>query len=676
MLKRSLLLLFLSIHTLALEYNPVANVLAQVFIGRTRVTLLTSNLIRLEVSINTTNPMFDDRVTTAIVNRNLPVPAFTVNRINSTAAIISTSSLTITYVDGNGGRDSMCSSILNETDAVDPTRSTNYPNGVLVNSINDCCDACKSDPSCSYYVYETASVSANVNGTYCFPLSSTGGLKTNITNRVLGGLTGGNLPSGSSLSITFGSTTWTPSSIDTLNLNGTYHALDCYSTPMQCNDEYENAMPSGLEWNNVDINNPLIQDAVKDTQLLQQAHDFVNPSFKLASCGWTVGPLGARWYYDTVLPSTWTISSIDMDVGNTPVDPAYANITHRSNDQKWAIPWAEDDPGLTAPELWVNRSLSHARDAHSYGVGGLLSIHWRTRMTSPQIASAHASAWNISLQASDFWLTFVLGQFNDPTVSSSAALIFESIESFNLPRPVNWIGGPGGLSADASKCNFISTYAFVDSFVSLRPQLLAAIQSGTATLNNLERFDYWAGQFVYMRQIAKFECDWATYVSVISSINKITDPTQKQQAARTLGVPARISLQTNATIMVQDLLSTVSTIEGSGTIYNLISHGLWGAIGPSPTAELVALTGEPLPTDALPPTSYDPLRPPQLRVQTVRTMLASDEQVNLRAIVIVAISQMPTAVTLFSAPLGSSTWTSTTLHDVIRFTRIHGRHWG
>jgi alpha-glucosidase (family GH31 glycosyl hydrolase) len=236
----------LSIHTLALEYNPVANVLAQVFIGRTRVTLLTSNLIRLEVSINTTNPMFDDRATTAVVNRNLPVPAFTVNRINSTAAIISTSSLTITYVDGNGGRDSMCSSILNETDAVDPKRSTDYPNGVLVNSINDCCDACKSDPSCSYYVYETASVSANVNGTYCFPLSSTGGLKTNISNRVLGGLTGGNLPSGSSLSITFGSTTWTPSSIDTLNLNGTYHALDCYSTPMQCNDEYENAMPSGL----------------------------------------------------------------------------------------------------------------------------------------------------------------------------------------------------------------------------------------------------------------------------------------------------------------------------------------------------------------------------------------------------------------------------------------------
>lgn len=83
--------------------------------------------------------------------------------------------------------------------------------------------------------------------------------------------------------------------------------------------------------------------AVADTHKLQAAHDFVKPSFKLASCGWVVGPLGARWYYDTILPSSWVISSIDMDVGNTDVDPAYANITHRTTANKWAIPWAEDD---------------------------------------------------------------------------------------------------------------------------------------------------------------------------------------------------------------------------------------------------------------------------------------------------------------------------------------------
>ena len=106
-------------------------------------------------------------------------------------------------------------------------------------------------------------------------------------------------------------------------------------------DLYWSWTPEGWEWNKVDINNPLIQDAVADTRKLQAAHDFVQPSFGLASCGWVVGPLGARWYYDTVLPSSWVISSIDMDVGNTDVDPAYANITHRDSAQKWAIPWAE-----------------------------------------------------------------------------------------------------------------------------------------------------------------------------------------------------------------------------------------------------------------------------------------------------------------------------------------------
>jgi hypothetical protein len=99
--------------------------------------------------------------------------------------------------------------------------------------------------------------------------------------------------------------------------------------------------PEGWEWDKVSINDPKIQLAVADTRQMQSAWDAVQPSFKLASCGWTVGPLGARWYYDTVLPPSWTISSIDMDVGNTPIDPAYANITHRVEANKWAIPWAE-----------------------------------------------------------------------------------------------------------------------------------------------------------------------------------------------------------------------------------------------------------------------------------------------------------------------------------------------
>lgn len=89
------------------------------------------------------------------------------------------------------------------------------------------------------------------------------------------------------------------------------------------------------------MTDPLVADAVADAALMQKAHDAVSPHFALASCGWVVGPLGARWYFDSVLPSSWTMSSINMNVGNTDVDPAYANLTHRDTAHKWAIPWAE-----------------------------------------------------------------------------------------------------------------------------------------------------------------------------------------------------------------------------------------------------------------------------------------------------------------------------------------------
>lgn len=155
----------------------------------------------------------------------------------------------------------------------------------------------------------------------------------------------------------------------------------------------------------------------------------------------------------------------------------------------------------------MNRSLLHARDSAAYGVGGLLSIHWRTRMTSPQIGSAHAVAWNLSLTSTDYWAAWSLGQFGDPAVAAAMAGIFTSVDSYALPRPVSWTSGPGGFLPG---CAAAQLYAFVDAAVALRPALLAAVaaQPPTATLAHLEAFDYWVGQFVYMRQIEVFTCDW------------------------------------------------------------------------------------------------------------------------------------------------------------------------
>ena len=170
----------------------------------------------------------------------------------------------------------------------------------------------------------------------------------------------------------------------------------------------------------------------------------------------------------------------------------------------------------------------------------------------------------------------------------------------------------------------------------------------------------------YMRSIATFECDWSTYNAVIAKVSAIADPAQKKAAAVAQGIPARISLMTNFTAVIQNLLTTVSNIEGSGTLYDVISHSAWDAVGPPATTQLAMLTGAALPAEAMPPPGWSTLRAPLARVQVIRTMLAAGEPLRIRAIVLAPLSAPPKAVTLFSAAHGAGAdadadWASTPL---------------
>ncbi len=180
-----------------------------------------------------------------------------------------------------------------------------------------------------------------------------------------------------------------------------------------------------------------------------------------------------------------------------------------------------------------------------------------------QIGAAHAVAWNTSLTSEDYWNSWALAQFG-PDVASAAASVFAAVESFNLPRPVSWSSGPGTMAPSNAQCSWAATYAFVDTMTSLRAELLTSISNGNADLAALERFDYWLQQFVYMRGIARMECDWAAYNAVIASVQGITNRQQQIAAAIALGFPARISLVANVTTMMNDLMATVSTTEGFG----------------------------------------------------------------------------------------------------------------
>ncbi len=77
--------------------NPVADPAAMVTSGRARFTVLTPQMIRIQYS---TRQLFEDRATFAVINRRLPVPAYTTREENG-YLYIETEALTLRYKVGS-----------------------------------------------------------------------------------------------------------------------------------------------------------------------------------------------------------------------------------------------------------------------------------------------------------------------------------------------------------------------------------------------------------------------------------------------------------------------------------------------------------------------------------------------------------------------------------------------
>ncbi|MFA5817810.1 MAG: hypothetical protein WC854_00845, partial [Bacteroidales bacterium] len=377
----------------------------------------------------------------------------------------------------------------------------------------------------------------------------------------------------------------------------------------------------------------------------------MNNPFSLATCGWVLGPKEDRALFDRILPEEISISCINRNLGVEKIDSGFNNISGRS---KWVIPWMEDDPGLTIPQLWVGRMKKDAHDALAAGCNGLMGIHWRTREIGPNVSALAFAAWDRSdtptdeidsdlrdLPVNDFYDDWALACFGKE-IGEMAAEIFVSLDGVypegdtselfkpfmdryvKMPRPADWINGPGAVKPDLVSWEKKQVlYSFVDKMEILRPLVKGR--------GNLERFDYWLSNFKYLKATGKLACTLGNYNKRMKAIKEINDRDEQKKAAENQLLPLRKQIIRELEETHNYLVSTITTSGGLGNLCNWQQH-VADLVIEKPGEELEALLGEKFGVEYLPGREYTGIS--RLIVPTVRTNLMAGEDLKLKVICI------------------------------------------
>ncbi len=134
-----------------------------------------------------------------------------------------------------------------------------------------------------------------------------------------------------------------------------------------------------------------IDKVTGEFQMVCQEIDKLAKPFTFATCGWVMGPVQKPMLFDQVLEKESPISCITSWLGASRLNASFGEIKDRP---KWVIPWIEDDTAMVSPQLWSGRLRRDASDAYSSGCTGLMGIHWRTKILSPNFDTLAQAGWS------------------------------------------------------------------------------------------------------------------------------------------------------------------------------------------------------------------------------------------------------------------------------------------
>jgi hypothetical protein len=198
-----------------------------------------------------------------------------------------------------------------------------------------------------------------------------------------------------------------------------------------------------------------------------------------------------------------------------------------------------------------------------------------------------------------------------------------------------------------------------------------ALRGDVSGPGNLERFDYWADQFRFMRAMGKVRCARAALNSPrlpgegqgVRAVNSSPRLPGEGQGVRAAALSARRDLVGAWTEMMTCLLQTVSTPGELGTVANLELHS---RIGLNMLARrdvvLERALGGKLPADCALPISY--AGRPRLTVLSARTLASRGEGLSVK---VLALDRQPVRrVELRLRPLGQGPWRTVAASHVAR----------
>lgn len=379
-----------------------------------------------------------------------------------------------------------------------------------------------------------------------------------------------------------------------------------------------------------------VADTEKDIVIAYNALKSSKSPFDFATCGWVLGPPKDRVALDKLLSKDIAMSCINRNVGRDTVEPQFATISGR---QKWAIPWIEEDPLLSQPQMWVGRLRKDAVDALKYGCNGLIGIHWRTRVLGPNVSALAAASWNQNgfkvhsdkrfMQPDDFYLDWATQNFG-VEAANDIAKIFSGLDGV-FPIPVTWIDGPGAIMEIKEKFDIEKgKYKFVDEMGGLRNKIKGN--------GNIERFDYWLNTFKYYRGLAEVGCAAGALKAAMEPKNLQKDSTLPKILEKidfTKVVALRKDVVKQYETMLNYFLATVTNMSDLGTVMSLHNKNL-----PSTNKNLLfkydsiirRATGNSLIGDFQPRREYSGEL--KIIVQTNRTSLNKNEDLNLKVIIL------------------------------------------